>query len=29
LTRWYDDNAGLPYLRNAATAVDLKSLFGL
>ena len=29
LTRWYDDNAGVPPLRNAATAVDLRSAFGL
>jgi hypothetical protein len=29
LTRWYDDNAGVPYLRNASTAVDLRSAFGL
>ena len=29
LTRWLDDNAGVPYLRNAATAPDLKAAFGL
>ncbi len=29
LTRWLDDNAGVPLLRNAATAPDLRSAFGL
>ena len=29
LTRWLEDNAGVPYLRNAATAPDLKAAFGL
>ncbi|HEY2299384.1 MAG TPA: alkaline phosphatase family protein [Jatrophihabitans sp.] len=29
LTRWLDSVAGLPLLRNAASAVDLRSMFGL
>jgi hypothetical protein len=29
LTRWLDANAGVSLLRNAATAPDLKSAFGL
>jgi acid phosphatase len=29
LTRWLDDNAGVARLRNAATAGDLRSAFGL
>ena len=29
LTRWLDDNAGVPPLRNAASAADLKAAFGL
>ncbi|HKC26548.1 MAG TPA: alkaline phosphatase family protein [Jatrophihabitans sp.] len=29
LTRWYDQNVGAALLRNAATAADLKSAFGL
>jgi acid phosphatase len=29
LTRWLDENAGVSLLRNAATASDLKSAFGL
>lgn len=29
LTRWLDDNAGLPDLRNAAAAPDLRAAFGL
>lgn len=28
LTRWFDDNAGVPRLRNAATAFDLRGAFG-
>ena len=29
LTRWLEDNAGVAYLRNAATAPDLRTAFGL
>ena len=29
LTRWLEDNAGVPLLRNAATAPDLRAAFGL
>jgi hypothetical protein len=29
LTRWLDDNAGVPHLRNAASAPDLRAAFGL
>lgn len=29
LTRWYDDNAGVSRLGNAATAIDLRTAFGL
>jgi hypothetical protein len=29
LTRWLDDNAGVPPLRNAASAPDLRAAFGL
>jgi acid phosphatase len=29
LTRWLDEEAGVPLLRNAASAEDLKSDFGL
>lgn len=29
LTKWFDDNGGLTELRNAATASDLRSAFGL
>jgi acid phosphatase len=29
LTRWLEANAGTPLLRNAATAANLKSAFGL
>ena len=29
LTRWLDDNAGVPWLRNAASAPDLRAAFGL
>jgi phosphatidylinositol-3-phosphatase len=29
LTRWLDDNAGVPLLRNAASAPDLRAAFGL
>lgn len=29
LTRWLDANAGAPLLRNAATAPDLKTAFGI
>jgi len=29
LTRWLDENAGVPLLRNAANAADLKAAFGL
>ena len=29
LTRWLDDNAGVPLLRNASSAPDLRAAFGL
>ena len=29
LTRWLDDNAGVPLLRNASSAPDLRTAFGL